>query len=94
VTPAHYRAYAHKHGPSGFTVVGSASVNGTHADAVRMAHNLRDRCPGAKVGVFKSGSGREVISLPPRPRMSETEALMRNYRDYQRNLPPWARGPG
>jgi hypothetical protein len=30
----------------------------------------------------------------PEKRMSETEALMQNYRDYQRNLPPWARGPG
>jgi hypothetical protein len=98
VTPSHYRAYAHEHGPHGFTVVGSASINGTYEDAVQMAHDLRDRCPGARVGVFKSGTGREVISLPPRPRkserMSETEALMKNYRDYQRDLPPWARGPG
>ena len=30
----------------------------------------------------------------PEKRMSETEALMQNYRDYQRDLPPWARGPG
>jgi len=26
--------------------------------------------------------------------MSETEALMKNYNEYQRDLPPWARGPG
>jgi len=30
----------------------------------------------------------------PEKRMSETEALMQNYNDYQRDLPPWARGPG
>ena len=29
-----------------------------------------------------------------KPRMSETEALMKNYNEYQRDLPPWARGPG
>lgn len=92
-TPSHYRAYAHEHGPHGFTVVGSASINGTYEDAVQMVHDLEDRCPGARVGLFKSGSGRE-IAVQPRPRMSETEALMKNYRDYQRDLPPWARGPG
>jgi hypothetical protein len=64
-TPSHYRAYAHEHGPHGFSVVGSASINGTHEDAVKMAHDLSDRCPGARVGVFKSGSGREVITIPP-----------------------------
>lgn len=36
----------------------------------------------------------EVISLPVQRRMSETEALMKNYNDYQRRLPQWARGPG
>ncbi len=30
----------------------------------------------------------------PEKRMSETEARMQNYNEYQRNLPPWARGPG
>jgi len=30
----------------------------------------------------------------PEKRMSETEALMQNYSQYQRRLPPWARGPG
>ena len=90
----HYRAYAHAHGHDGWDVVGSASINGTHEDAVKMAHDLRDRCPGAKVGVFKSGSGQEVISLPVQRRMNETEALTKNYNQYQRDLPPWARGPG
>ena len=94
MTPNHYRAYAHEHGPHGFTVVGSASINGTHEDAVKMAHDLRDRCSGARVRVFQSGSARPIISLPAQQHMSETEALMKNYDDYQRNLPPWARGPG
>jgi hypothetical protein len=31
---------------------------------------------------------------PKRPALSELEALMRNYTEYQRDLPPWARGPG
>ena len=30
----------------------------------------------------------------PEKRMSETEALMKNYNEYQRSLPAWARGPG
>ena len=30
----------------------------------------------------------------PEKRMSETEARMQNYNQYQRDLPPWARGPG
>ena len=30
----------------------------------------------------------------PEKRMSETEALMKNYNEYQRNLPPCVRGPG
>ena len=30
----------------------------------------------------------------PEKRMNETEALMKNYNQYQRDLPPWARGPG
>ncbi len=29
-----------------------------------------------------------------RPALSELEALMQNYNEYQRDLPPWARGPG
>lgn len=29
-----------------------------------------------------------------RPALSELEALMQNYKRYQRDLPPWARGPG
>jgi len=31
---------------------------------------------------------------PKRPALSELEALMQNYKRYQRDLPPWARGPG
>jgi len=31
---------------------------------------------------------------PVRSKRSELEALMRNYTEYQRDLPPWARGPG
>ena len=31
---------------------------------------------------------------PERPALSELEALMRNYTEFQRDLPPWARGPG
>ena len=31
---------------------------------------------------------------PKRPALSELEALMRNYTEFQRDLPPWARGPG
>ena len=30
---------------------------------------------------------------PKRPALSELEALMQNYKRYQRDLPPWARGP-
>ena len=90
----HYRAYAHGHGHDGWDVVGAASINGTHEDAVKMAHDLRDRCPGARVSVFQSGSARPIISLPVQQRMSETEALMKNYNEYQRNLPPCVRGPG
>lgn len=62
----HYRAYAHEHGPSGWTVAGSASVNGNHADAVRMATDLGERCPMARVEVFQSGSARPIISNPPK----------------------------
>jgi hypothetical protein len=42
----------------------------------------------------------EMLSLeaehrtPVRSKRSELEALMRNYTEYQRDLPPWARGPG
>ena len=50
----HYRAYAHEHGPDGWTVVGSASINGRHADAVRMAADLGERCPMARIEVFRS----------------------------------------
>lgn len=60
------------------------------------------------VGVPPLGAERELENLvkdgklikegnyyaKPEKRMSETEALMQNYNDYQRNLPPWARGPG
>ena len=27
------------------------------------------------------------------PPISEEEALMENYKEYQKSLPPWARGP-
>jgi hypothetical protein len=60
----HYRAYAHAHDHDGWDVVGSASINGNHEDAVKMAHDLRDRCPGARVSVFQSGSARRIISVP------------------------------
>lgn len=30
---------------------------------------------------------------PVRSKQSELEAQMRNYTEYQRPLPPWARGP-
>lgn len=60
----HYRAYAHAHGRNGWDVIGSASINGTHEDAVQMAHDLRDRCPGTRISVFQSGSARRIITLP------------------------------
>ena len=37
---------------------------------------------------------KEKDKTPKRPALSELEALMRNYTEFQRDLPPWARGPG
>ena len=51
---------------------------------------------------FRSGSciivgdahGPWAVTIATTPRLSEAEAIDQNYREYQRGIPAWARGPG
>ena len=35
-----------------------------------------------------------AVTIATTPRLGEAEALDQNYREYQRGIPAWARGPG